>query len=466
MSYNLTAGLNAQREFANESAVESCLRSLEAAGKVDTDLDTSEEQMAAQETLGDVLTLMGDYEPALEHYGSARKLVDDAVLPDDKPFYLADLYRKTAAVHERRSEYNVAHEWLENGVAYLVQEEPSIEAVRICILRGGIHYRQGNFEEAIDWCQKSLAMASEIGTREGDQSVAHTYYLLGIIYVRLGDLENSVKYSRRSLEAYQQINHIVGQAKAYNNLGSAYVAKGDWKLASEALHSSLTINREIGDVQEQGFVTNNLGNIYLNRGEWDKAAELYRESNSIWKKTGAILPDALTLSNLAQVYIYQANWTQARLCLSRSQALFSESGSQSFIPELERRWSEYYLRNNDIDQALERIQRSIDLASEQEARLEMGMSFRVLGEVHLARDEFKPAELALLRSLRILNDLNIEYEAAKTHLSLSILNMKRRDAVDRDQLVQVARTFERLGAKADLSEAQGVLQHLDKLTNG
>jgi tetratricopeptide (TPR) repeat protein len=309
-------------------------------------------------------------------------------------------------------------------------------------------------------------MASEIGTREGDQSVAHTYYLLGIIYVRLGDLENSVKYSRRSLEAYQQINHIVGQAKAYNNLGSAYVAKGDWKLASEALHSSLTINREIGDVQEQGFVTNNLGNIYLNRGEWDKAAELYRESNSIWKKTGAILPDALTLSNLAQVYIYQANWTQARLCLSRSQALFSESGSQSFIPELERRWSEYYLRNNDIDQALERIQRSIDLASEQEARLEMGMSFRVLGEVHLARDEFKPAELALLRSLRILNDLNIEYEAAKTHLSLSILNMKRRDAVDRDQLVQVARTFERLGAKADLSEAQGVLQHLDKLTNG
>ena len=263
-----------------------------------------------------------------------------------------------------------------------------------------MRYRQGTYDEAISWCQKSLTVASEIRSREGRQVVAQANYLLGNVYVRRGDLQRAVRLYHESVDVYQQIDDIAGQARAYNGLGNAYNELGAWSQASETFHKSLAIRQEIGDIQGQGFVTNNLGNIYLHRGNWTEAADLFQESNGIWTQLGAALPEGVTLSNLAQVYIHQGNWPQARDCLSRSEDIFAETGSEVFLPELERRWGEFYLESAALDEALTHTRRSIELAMAQRARLEEGMSRRVLGRVYLARGERELAEANCARAWR------------------------------------------------------------------
>jgi hypothetical protein len=62
---------------------------------------------------------------------------------------------------------------------------------------------------------------------------------------------------------------------------------------------------------------------------------------TIWKQVGATWPEAVTLSNLGQVYIYQQQWSQTKSALERSRAIFAEVGSEDFLPELDRRWSEF-----------------------------------------------------------------------------------------------------------------------------
>jgi class 3 adenylate cyclase/tetratricopeptide (TPR) repeat protein len=458
MTYNLHAGLNAQREFANESAIESCLRSLEAVEKLGTDLDTSEEQLAAQETLGDVQTIMGKYDTALGHFGSARNLVDDAVLAEDKPYYLADLYRKTAAVYERQSEFDIAFNWLKQGLEYVEGEGPSVEMAQIYLLGTGIYRRQGKNKEAEQWCHKSLEISSSIGTREAKIVEAQAYYNLGGIQYIYGEFDRSVDNCRKSLDIYLEIDYLIGQAKAYNNLGSAHQALGQWDLADEMFQAGLSINRKIGEVQEQGFITNNLGNIYLMRGDWDHAAELIIESNDIWNRLGASLPDAVTMSNLAQVYICQQNWDAALNALNKSQRIFDQVGSEDFIPELERRWGEYFHGIDDLEKAAEHTQHSIELASAQEARLELGMSFRVMGEIHLSFGDYEAAEITLMRSYRILNDLESEYEAAKSTVDLAKLALRKKEEIDRSQLHQAEQIFQRLGAEADLKIANELMK--------
>lgn len=446
LTYKLRVGRTAQRGFANDIAAEAYGHALEATAHVEG--DTTGEQVVAHEALGEVLTLVGQYDPALEHYAAARSLVSDR-----DSLHLADLCRKTADVYERRSDYQTAFEWLEKGLGCLDEAEPTIEVARIHILQAGVYYRQGRFEESIARCQQCLTLASQIQTREGEQVVARANYLLGLIYKDHGDLQRAIQYGRRSVEVYEGIDDIAGLSRAYNNLGTTYQAQGDWVHAGDAYQRSLEINREIGETQQQGFVTNNLGNLHLYRGEWDEAAAFYTESNTIWGRLGAALPDAVTLSNLAQVHIYRENWSEAHDCLTRSEAILTEIGADTYLPELERRWAELYLGTGALDEALDHIHRSIELAMVREARLEEGMSLRVLGEIRLAQGKGRFTEAILRQSLTILNALNSEYEAAKT-IPVLVRAAPEQDQPDvQAQLARAIETFERLGAQADLAEA-------------
>ena len=110
--------------------------------------------------------------------------------------------------------------------------------------------------------------------------------------------------------------------------------------------------------------------------------------------------------------------------------------------------------------ALAKAGLSIELAEAQEARLEEGMSFRVLGEIQLSREDYLAAEHALLKSLEILNDLSSEYQEAKTKVALARLGRSFDQARSpyTQELSEAIDTLDRLGASADLQFARELLE--------
>ncbi|MFC1996127.1 tetratricopeptide repeat protein [Chloroflexota bacterium] len=454
LRHNLTAAQNAQREFANDTASLSAERALEAADNLGEQVDTRQDRLAAYETLGEVMTLVGQYEGAFENIELAREIVDGAPDTPEKHRKQAELSRKTAEIFERQSNYKTAFEWLEKGLKHLDQDQVSVEAANIYLLGAGVHHRQGNNEQASEWCQQSREIASQIQTRAGKRSLAQAYYLEGAVQFRLGNFNLSVDLCLKSLQIYQQIDDVVGQARAYNNLSNSYADLGEWENASEALQKSLKINQRIGNVFEEGNVANNLAYIHLERGEWDHAKYLFIESNEIWKRIGASFPDAVTLSNLAQVHIYQENWNQAKDTLIESEALFEEIGSDDYLAELDRRWGEYYFGIGDFERAMDYAQRSLKLAEDKDALLDVGITLRLMGLIQTVFREIDLAEQSLQRSQKVLDELGSEYEAAKTTIALANLALKKGSEIDLDHLDAAIQTFNKLGAQADLEQAQ------------
>jgi tetratricopeptide (TPR) repeat protein len=458
VGYAVEAGRQAQAAYANEDADLWYSRALDMVEQFGPERASAFQplRLAAHESLGQVLAQMGRYDEALAHYAAARALLEAETLTPEQARHLADLCRQAADVHEKRGEYRLAFESLDRGLSHLKEDEPTIEVARIYLLQAGVHYRRGNSEEALHQLQRSLSVASAVGTREGLQAVGHIRYLAGLIHRQRGDLSRAVQLCHESVEIYRQIDDPVGQANAYNNLAIACLDQGDWTTASSMHRKSLTIMRKIGDVRGEWSSASNLAEIHLNRGEWAQAKDLYEQSLAIWEQIGLLLGEAVTLGNLAQVHMFRENWSEARDCLSRSQAIFAEIGCQEYLPELERRWGELYLKTGELDQALVRTERSIELAVEQGNPLEEGMSRRMLGQVRLARGERELADAALRQSLQILADLNSEYEVAKTRLMLARLAAGT-DSISeeaRSYLAQAIDTFERLGAQADLSAAR------------
>ena len=93
MDYSLGAAHHAQREFANETAILSGQRSLEAATNLGPEVDTSRERISAHEILGEVLTLVGRYDEAQEHLNLARSILETSPQLPDQPPQLAEVCR-------------------------------------------------------------------------------------------------------------------------------------------------------------------------------------------------------------------------------------------------------------------------------------------------------------------------------------------------------------------------------------
>jgi predicted ATPase len=450
------AGRQAQKTYANETALLWYNRILELLAQLNPDalLPFQQMQLSIHQALGEVLTLVGRYDEALEHYSRAQAMAEREAVSAERTVRQAGFCRRIAGVYELQGNYETAFQWVTRGLNPLSQSEASLEAAHLYRVGASIYYRQAKYDEVIEWCQKSLATASSFETREAKHVLAETYYYLDAIYMRRSDFTQAIQFCQAGIQLCQQIDNMAGQAQGYQNLAVIHHLQGNWQKGIEAFRRSLSIQEEIGDLRGQCHTTLNLGSVHTDRGEWDQALQFMEQSYTLARQINLRLEEGVLLSNLAQLYLYQQSWAEAEDYLRRSQALFSELDSLEFAPELERRWGEFYLKTGNLQQALTHTRHSIELAIEQSNPLEEGLSRRMLGQIYLAQGKHEAAAATLRHSSQILSPLN-RYEAAKTQLVLARLSLAGDTPAEAQQALVVAlETFEALGAQADLTEAQ------------
>jgi len=464
--YSIQAARQAQAAHANESALLWYNRTLKMLDQLNPEEGSWFQalRLPVHKQLGEVLALVGRYDEALAQFASAQTLVEAETSQKGQAYELANLCCKIAEVHEKRSEYDITFEWLQKGLAYLGDDKANTDAARIYLVGARTFDHQGQVKKAMDWCQESLTIASQIKTREAQDITAHAYNRLSAICLLRGNFDLVVPFCQESIHTYEQIEDIVGQVSPYINQGTAYYYQGNWAEACKAFDKSLSIAKEVGDIDGQGRASNNLALIHLGRGGWDEAKALFEHNRAMWAQIGMAKDEAKTLSKLAQVHINRQEWPEAHACLSRSQTIFSEVGAADYLPELERRWAEFHLRSGEPDQALAHINRSIELALKPHNPMEEGISQRVLGEIHLTRGEPDAAEEILLKSLEIFKDLEAKYEMAKTKVSLARLEIERNSSKDvQTHLEQAKKVFNKLKARGDLAEVQDLEKRLKVL---
>lgn len=457
--FSVQAARQAQTTYGNEAALLWYNRTLEMLKQLGLDEKSSFQPfwLLTHKSLGEVLALIGRYDEALTHYESARHIAEVEKPSNNQVSELADLCCQIALVYGKRSEYETAFKWIEKGLGYLGEAELSHERARLYLVGAQSFEQPGKLDQAIEWCQKSLAIAAQLKTRQGQQIMAQAYTRLGSICLLRGYFDLVVHFCNEAIVIYKEISKAAGQINAYINLGVAYFNQGEWDKASQSYREGLSIARMIGDIDGQSTCHNNLGLIYLERGDYDHALHLFEQSHTTWEQTGAMEDKAVALSNMAQVYIYRESWDKAQNCLNRSQVFLIKIEAKEYMPELERRWGEFYFKTGQFDLALAHIQRSIELAVEQGNPLDEGRARRVLGQICLTTNNQQLAKLALYQSLQILSNLNSKYEIAKTRLPLAHL-MLETGALDEahTHLTQSIEVFKKLDAQVHLTEARNL----------
>ena len=452
LTYSLAAGRKAQREYANEVAISHFERVLQAAAELDEPYD--EERLEAHEALGEVLTIVGRYDEALEHLEQALALVEAWPPSAERNRRLADLFGKTAAAYEAQGNYDAALEQLVQGLT-LPNMIRLLEGARLYLRGVSVFHRRADYDRAEEWCQRALEIAEQVGGQAGQEVMARGHYLLGGILGRRGDLSQSIEHCQRSLALYEDLEDLMGQGRAHTNLAIAFDDRDDWEAAAHHYGAVEDLVQRIGYAEGQARVTSNLGEVYLAQGRLRAAKEQYRVALGIVERLGIRYGVAVLHNNLGAAYVRENAWAEAEEHLEQSLALFEEIGSEDFLAELFRHRAKVALGQGRQDEALAHVERSLGYAQAHDMRLEEGMTWRVLGSVRRERGELAQAEEGLARALEIAQEARKRHEVALTRLELARLWVQQgKEDEGRELAQQAAQMFAELGARLDLEEAE------------
>lgn len=160
----------------------------------------------------------------------------------------------------------------------------SEEIAKAYYMIGVIHYKMGNYSEAMQPFKNALAIQRELWG-ESNLDVAKTYNWLGIVSSVFGLYSQGLDYFQRSLDIKLEILNEFDEdlAASYNSLGYFHYLMGNNKLAKKHHEKALAIRLALsGDADlDVAASYNHLGLISQSQNDYDKAIQYYEKALAI-----------------------------------------------------------------------------------------------------------------------------------------------------------------------------------------
>ncbi len=159
--------------------------------------------------------------------------------------------------------------------------------------------RWGEYGRLVDVCERIINAPANV---LADGSRGAVLGNLGNAYIYLGEYQQAIGYHQRALAVAEQIGDFPGKGRHMGNMGLAYVRLGEYLQAIDYLEQALAIAEQIGDFQGKSRHLGNLGIAYSVLGEYDKAINYHTRSLAIKEQIGSLNGQAASLGNLGLAY--------------------------------------------------------------------------------------------------------------------------------------------------------------------
>jgi class 3 adenylate cyclase/tetratricopeptide (TPR) repeat protein len=398
--YSVAVGELAKRRSANVVAAELFERALTAADHLELPAD---EVARIAEMLGDVCEIAGRYEEAGGAYLRARELAGDG-LPQTR------LMLKEGVLRERLGNYPEALDWYDRGLEAL--DDDGVESrVQLELATAGVKYRQGRFDEGIEWSTRAAEHAELADDRA---ALGHAYSLIHLNQVALGRKDD--EHARLALPLLEEAGSLVLQSNFVNNLGIEAYYAGRWDEASELYRRSGELSGRVGDVVNVARAQNNEGEILSDQGKLEEAEALFLEAQRVWRAARYPVGIALATSNLGRVSARARRFDEALELLAEALAEFEALGSEAFVRETEARQAECFVLAGRHQDALA-VLPGVEAAAE--TPVLCALLERLHGYALAQARRAAEAGAHLERSLELAGGVDADYEVALTLQALA-----------------------------------------------
>jgi tetratricopeptide (TPR) repeat protein len=445
LEYAWRAGLHAQALYASDIALGHYHQALEAAAR----LEHSARRAAIYRRIGDLHALAGRYTEAIASYNNALE-------SSAEPAEQADILIAWAEVCEQQAMYQDALDLLDRAARLLPPHDSEL-APRVSIRRGWVLIRQGEAEQARLAVEPYLELLEQ-HQRWGDLLLGYkVFFHIALSQSRWAEARS---YLRLALGCAEKAGDIREIARIHNNVGIVLTQEGDLRGAARECERAAQSMREIGDQNTLASIEVNIGAIYYRLGEFDRALEHYDDSLQISLAIGARPIESIVRSNLGEIYRRLGRLAESADQLMISAELCRQTDDDLGLAEAYRQLAETYIALDQLAEAERAAEQAYATAIASRDPQTEAIAYRVRGMLAAKRGDYQTAAEDTRRSIRMLTDLGCTQELGQSMMLLATI-LIREEHMDAacDLLNEAIQLLGRVGAAADMAQAQQLIQH-------
>ncbi|HRH47205.1 MAG TPA: tetratricopeptide repeat protein [Panacibacter sp.] len=333
----------------------------------------------------------------------------------------AEGYRTFAFSLIRLSKHHEALEYCEKALALFEFINDVDGQSSIYGYYGIIQRSLGNYAGSLEFLFKFLEMAQQTGNKEAE---CLCYYHLGVTYKYLGDNEKALNYSLQCLSAGQpkSITYWISKALSLKQIGLIYFETEDFANALKYFKQSLPFTQDAGDKWGEAGCLDNIGFCHFKMKQYEDAIEFCSKALSISKDIDDKKGQGNALFHLGHIYKKAGDYNQAAEYCNSCLVIRREIGDKKGEAEILLFLATLYIRENLSEQSSHRVFELLNNALQ-------------LGEEIKAVDMLAKIHLGFYEACKFFN----RFQEALTHIEKYIGLSKK---IDSDAINEKIRNLE------------------------
>ncbi len=275
---------------------------------------------------------------------------------------------------------------------------------------------KGNYSEALPLCEASLAIAKELGDKEG---IAESCLELANLHYLKGKYKDAERLCKESHKIFDDLEDRGGIACTLHLIGMINQERGRYDDAFGNYNASLAISEELGDKANVAYTLHEIGSIFFANGDYEKALEDYRKSLAIKEALRDRNGIASTLHNIGMIHQVRGEYDEALEEYKKSLKIEEEFGDRNSIASTLHQIGNIHQAKGEFEKALNEYNRSLKISEEIEDMLGIALTLGQVGRVKYEQMLYQESISALSRAELIFEELESPYRAqAITDLEL------------------------------------------------
>jgi tetratricopeptide (TPR) repeat protein len=344
--------------------------------------------------------------------------------------------------------------WLQRGLADAPQDRPQ-ETAALHIRSGYVQMMLGNYEEA----QRAVEEGIDLLPPGPSQLRAFGLTQLGSILSSQGQTRRGMDITLQALAICRQLHDTFWIVGLLINLAIDKLNLGEWQEATADFQQALALAEKLGGDRQRAFLEANLGELEMLRGNFAMAEQRLRNGLDLAGRTNNRMLELYVHRCLAELHLRLEQWDEAAAELEMAEALALAMEANYDLIHIYLLCAEVALATKQMQTALGRAGRAVELAQALGEEIALGESLRNFGRIQWALGHNDEALTAFEQSLACLDQ--DPYQAARTKVQLgAMLWMTKNETRGVTLLEEARQVFQRLEAKYDLGIVQSVLSTL------
>jgi serine phosphatase RsbU (regulator of sigma subunit) len=302
------------------------------------------------------------------------------------------------------------------------------------------HYMLGDFKEALENWDPSLALYQELGD---DNMVANLLSNRGSVFYTTGNSVQAVEYYIRALKIAEEVNDSLRIGTLFLNIGLVYLEQSTTlNQARDYCIRAVSLGESLGNARLAGVGYLNLGQIYMGMESYDSALYYYDRALEVISSGANI---STIYNDIGSIYAKQNEFPTAlqyqldALDLARNEnAQYQETSALLGLAST-------YEQQGNLNQAIEYYQQARDLAEATGLDPELSMAYKGMADTYAALSDFRNAYRYINLHIELDNaTLQKENEKKTNTLMFSYQLDKKQDEI---ALLEQDKEIEQLKSK-------------------